>query len=928
MMPSLRRMCLMLLTAGLGALCGCHEMGQAGDPLTGLGFDVGRVHTAAKPAGPGYLSNFDPHLCKIEVCPMEATNPVRTQHVLIATVYDENGQPRRGRKVEWMLEGVGNIIEADESGLMPGHSSKITNQYAVSTTNYTENRVSRGTGNPNDDIVIHPGQTWCVISSSVEGDSHVTVYAPEIPNWDCHKVFVTKHWVDADWLFPKPAVNRAGTEHTFTTNVFRHTDHQPLTNYRVRYRILDGPPAMFLPSRAQEWVATSDLNGNACATLVQLAPLMGTNRIGIDVIRPPDPSLPSGAGIVVGHGETTKEWQAPQVTLSKVGPSSAAVGQEIPYTITVTNAGQVESRPLTVIDQIAEGMAFVRADPPVKPDGSQLVWTLSEVPAGQSRSIQVVFQATAPGKVTNTALVRADDGLKDQKTVSTEIVTPQLKVTKTGPATGVVGAPVVYEITLTNPGTGPATNVMLKDSFDPGLEHESKANPLELTVGTLAPQQSKTVRLTLTPRLKGRLVSRVAATADGGLAADAQHAVEVQEPKLTIKQTAPAWRYSGRPVDWNIEVTNAGEVPLNNVAVHDQLPPEVTFASATAGGLLSGGQVVWNLGTLQPHEHKTLQLSTKCVKLSPQAVNVAVATADPGVEVQDRAAIEIRGLPAFRLEVYDLDDPVELNGKTTYKVEVTNQGTLPGNQVQVTGIVPPQMKVLGANGPAQPKIDGQTVTFPPVESLAPQQTLTYSIEVQAIQVGDVRFRAELRSTTLSAPVIEEESTNIYALPPGSEPAPAAPRATGAPPARPMAPAAPPPARPAAPTTGTPPDSGPPPMPARPATPPATRTPADILAPPPVPVRPTTPPTGPPVVAPPAAPTGPAPATPPPVPSSGPPSSVPPPVPSSGPPSSVPPPVVSGAPPDLAPPPPVPTAPSSVPPPAPSSADPPPLPPPG
>jgi uncharacterized repeat protein (TIGR01451 family) len=455
---------------------------------------------------------------------------------------------------------------------------------------------------------------------------------------------------------------------------------------------------------------------------------------------------------------------------------------------------------------------------------------------------------------------------------------------------------------------------MLKDSFDPGLEHESKANPLELPVGTLTPQQSKTVRLTLTPRVKGRLVSRVAATADGGLTANGEHAVDVQEPKLSIKQTAPAWRYSGRPVDWNIEVTNAGEVPLNNVAVHDQLPPEVTFASATAGGLLNGGQVVWNLGTLQPHEHKAVQLSTKCVKLSPQAVNVAVATADPGVEVQDKAAIEIRGLPAFRLEVYDLDDPVEVNGKTTYKVEVTNQGTLPGNQVQVTGIVPPQMKVLGTNGPSQAKIDGQTVTFPPVESLAPQQTVTYSIEVQALQVGDVRFRAELRSTTLSAPVIEEESTNIYALPPGSEPAPATPPAT--PPARPMTPAAPPaatppvgapPARPAAPITGTPPDSVPPPVPARPATPPATSTPADSLAPPPVPVRPATPSAGPPVVAPPAAPTGTAPAPPPPLPSSGPP-------------SSVPPPVVSGAPPDLTPPPPVPAAPSS--------ADPPPLPPAG
>ena len=124
-------------------------------------------------------------------------------------------------------------------------------------------------------IVIRPGQTWCVISSAVEGDSHITVYAPGIANWDMHKVFVTKHWVDAEWIMPPAAVNRAGTEHVITSYVFRHTDRQPLAGYRVRYRLLDGPPALFVQSRTQEEVAVSDLSGNASARLVQ--PLAGSS---------------------------------------------------------------------------------------------------------------------------------------------------------------------------------------------------------------------------------------------------------------------------------------------------------------------------------------------------------------------------------------------------------------------------------------------------------------------------------------------------------------------------------------------------------------------------------------------------------------------------------------------------------------------------
>jgi uncharacterized repeat protein (TIGR01451 family) len=420
--------------------------------------------THAKPPGLGYFKNFDPHACRLEVRPLEATNPVRTQHVLIATVYDENGQPRRNRRVEWLLEGVGNIVEVDESGFFPGRGYKVNNQYAVSYTDYCEHQFTRGNNNPT--MTCHSSRTdVCVISSAVEGDSHVTVYCPEISNWDSHKVFITKHWVDAEWIFPKPAINRAGTTHVFTTRIFRHTDKQPLANYRVRYKILDGPPAFFMGNRGQEEVVLSDLNGEANVMLAQVAPVMGINRIGVEIIRAPDPCTPSGVGIVIGRGETSKEWQAPQVQLAKTGPPSAPVGSEVPYNITVTNVGKVESKSLTVRDLIPEGMEFVRADPVAVREGTELIWTLGELPPGQSRTIAVLMKALRPGKVTNTARVATEEGLKDEKSVTTEITTPQLKVTRQV-RNGYSRAADRVRHRGQNPGGGPATNVMLRDDFD------------------------------------------------------------------------------------------------------------------------------------------------------------------------------------------------------------------------------------------------------------------------------------------------------------------------------------------------------------------------------------------------------------------------------------------------------------------------------
>ena len=74
-----------------------------------------------------------------------------------------------------------------------------------------------------------------------------------------------------------------------TTKVFRHTDQQPLAGYKVRYRVLDGPPALFVNNRSTEFEAVSDLSGHAVARLVQQAPAQGVNRIGMEIIRPARP---------------------------------------------------------------------------------------------------------------------------------------------------------------------------------------------------------------------------------------------------------------------------------------------------------------------------------------------------------------------------------------------------------------------------------------------------------------------------------------------------------------------------------------------------------------------------------------------------------------------------------------------------------------
>jgi uncharacterized repeat protein (TIGR01451 family) len=733
------------------------------------------IRTHAKPSGEGYFADFDPHAQSLVVRPEDGTSPVRSSVVVIATIYDEKGQPRRNRRVEWMLEGAGNIVEVDESGYFPGRGYKVDNKYAVSYTDYFEHRITRGNDNPNDDFAIRPGQSWCVITSSVEGDTHLTVYAPEIHNWEKGKIHINYHWVDAQWATPPAVAVPTGAPHLLTTNITRHTDHQPLAGYRVRYRILDGPPAVFLPSRTSEAVAVSDLRGNAGLQLVQQQPGPGSNRIAVEIIRAPDPTATSAPGIVIGHAETRVDWQSPELALALTGPPSLALGQESPYTITLTNPGQLPLKSMTVRYTQPQGVQYVRSNPPVIIEGDQLIWTLGELAAGGSRDLSVTFRQQQPVRVDHRVTVASEEGLRDEKSIPTLGTQPGLKMALTGPATGAVGVPIPYRVTLTNPGSGPATNIMLRASFDAALEADSGANPLDLQLSEpLAPGQSRDIPLSLKPKSAGTAVVRVTVTADGGLTEQGQHAVDVRDAKVGLSIAGPLVRFAGRPQTWSLEASNSGATSLANVAVRQQLPPEVEFVSATEDGRLTGREIAWNLGTLKPGERRSVKATVNAVALTAGTKVNAQVTGQPEVEgvasspaavvrADAETTLEIRGIPAFRMEVNEDTNPVQVGGHTRYRIEVTNQGSLRGSQVQVTATIPKQMKFISADGgPVTNKLEGDRLTFAPRDGLEPQQTWIYTVELEAAEAGDARFQAELRAATLGQPVIVQQSTSIFA----------------------------------------------------------------------------------------------------------------------------------------------------------------------
>ena len=95
-----------------------------------------------------------------------------------------------------------------------------------------------------------------------------------------------------------------------------------------------------------------------------------------------------------------------------------------------------------------------------------------------------------------------------------------------------------------------------------------------------------------------------------------------------------------------------------------------------------------------PREQRVLQVVGRCLRANPSVVSRATVQADGGLIEKADAQLEILGIPAFNLEITKAGDPVAQGGKITYKVVVTNRGSLPANAVALTASVTPQLQII------------------------------------------------------------------------------------------------------------------------------------------------------------------------------------------------------------------------------------------
>ena len=304
--------------------------------------------------------------------------------------------------------------------------------------------------------------------------------------------------------------------------------------------------------------------------------------------------------------------------------------------------------------------------------------------------------------------------------------------------------------------------MVIEEEVPQGLTH-SNGPRLHHEVGTIPAGGRHRVELTLTAAEAGRIENVIIAKADGGLVDEHRVNLEVVAPKLNVQIDGPKRRYLERKATYTVAIKNPGTAAANNVELAVRLPQGLKFVSTNNSGRFdpSTNTIRWSLDKLPARQYGEVQFTTLPMQKGQYRIAVD-AKAGKALRDETEHPLSVEGIAALLFEVADQVDPIEVGGVTTYQIRVRNQGTKEANNVQFAALVPPGMKALPSQGRSKYMVRGNRILFEPIPKLPAKGESTYTVRVEGTQAGDQRFTVQMTSDETTKPVVEEESTRVYA----------------------------------------------------------------------------------------------------------------------------------------------------------------------
>ena len=472
--------------------------------------------------------------------------------------------------------------------------------------------------------------------------------------------------------------------------------------------------------------ATTDANFPLNQTLTNTATVTGPAGI-------PDPNPDNNTVTVIGTPAALTDLSVTKTD----GQTQYVPGQQITYTITVTNAGPSFASQAAVDDTLDPAIissatwsaVFTGTGSTGTASGTGSISENIDLAVGGTAVYTVVAQtlAGATGSLTNTATVTTSDLSNDPNPVNntatdtdTLLLPAELDMSKDvvdlNGGFVVSGDTLRYTIVVTNPAApvgssrDTAINVQLSDlipahttyagslNYSQGTITGSQGSGVTGSLGTLAPGATATVSFNVTVNSatpdSTAILNNAFATGTGqvggpGLQGEAGVAV-ITPPgaDLAITKTTPATFVPGLSLTYTLVVSNLGPSTSTNALVQDTLPADVTGATWTvsytggATGPVSGsGNVNATLTTMPLGGTATFTITaTPDYRLDTPLANTATVTATDGLIDPDlnnnTSTVSSTPTPVADLQIVKTDGVTSYvpGQQLVYTITVTNAG--------------------------------------------------------------------------------------------------------------------------------------------------------------------------------------------------------------------------------------------------------------
>jgi len=448
--------------------------------------------------------------------------------------------------------------------------------------------------------------------------------------------------------------------------------------------------------------ATSSATLTVVATVQAAGPT--TNTASVVASDQPDPNTANNSDSASLNGNPLAD-----LVVGKSGPATVTPGNDIVYTIVVTNDGPSDAVNVVVADPSPAGLTFVGNAGACTSAYPCAIGTLA---SGASVTITTTYNVPAnyggADPIVNTASASSDtpdpDTTNNQASVQTTVGPgdADLAIDKQGPAVVASNGAITYTLLIVNNGPSPANGASYSDAVPSGItaigatcggelggaacmsQPAVAGNTVSGTIGTLPSGGSAVITITGTAPQGPLTLSNTAGVQPPNGVTDPnlgnnQDSVDTDVggpmADLEVDKTGPAQAVPGMNATYTLTVTNHGPDTALAVQLDDPTPSGMSFVSASApcqggfpcalGDLSSGASVVVSV---------TFAIAPGAAGSIDNTATVTSPTGDPDPSDNIDTVTTPLAPQADLVALKSGPATVGTNGAISYTVVVSNRG--------------------------------------------------------------------------------------------------------------------------------------------------------------------------------------------------------------------------------------------------------------